>query len=62
MRPTQACAQLRAEYRPLWIRALEVRLTLNTLPLFEVAFLPQGSQELHAPQRIEISWDHESDV
>jgi hypothetical protein len=55
---TQASQQLRAEYRPLWMRALEVRLTLEILPEFEKIFLPQSSKQLHAPKMIQISWEH----
>jgi hypothetical protein len=58
---TQACVQLRAEYRPLWMRALEVRLTFVTLPKFEDVFLPKGTQQQHAPRLIQVSWEHGSD-
>jgi len=30
---TQSCKELRAEYRPLWIKAFRVRLTVATFPL-----------------------------
>ncbi|KAF2831100.1 hypothetical protein CC86DRAFT_134829 [Ophiobolus disseminans] len=74
---TQVCAQLRAEFKPLWIRALEVRLTLTTLPGFVETFLwmgaqhvgtqPIGAQTMHAPKSlrapklIQIAWHHDSD-
>ena len=58
---TQACAQLRAEFLPLWLRGLSIRLTLSTFPRFVDVFLSKEPQHISAPKIIQISWIHSSD-
>jgi hypothetical protein len=53
---TQTCKQLRAEYRPLWIRELSIRLVPTTIALFMAAFLPVSAQQDQGPKLVQISW------
>ncbi|KAF2831101.1 hypothetical protein CC86DRAFT_430773 [Ophiobolus disseminans] len=58
---THTCKQLRAEYRPLWVRKLCMRITPSMLPAFIDAYLSGPIQQLHIPRLIQISWHHDMD-
>ncbi|KAF1840393.1 uncharacterized protein K460DRAFT_360077 [Cucurbitaria berberidis CBS 394.84] len=54
----QTCKQLRAEYRPLFLRALQVRIRLGQLDDFFATFYPNTPEDYqHAPTRFQISWN-----
>jgi len=58
---THTCKQVRAEYRPLWIRNLCMRILPSMFPAFAEAYLSGPAQELHAPKLIQFSWYHDVD-
>lgn len=58
---TQVCKQIRAEYRPLWLRNSSVRIHLSHLNLFlQVFHEPRWTIET-SPKLLQISWDHNDD-
>jgi hypothetical protein len=60
---SQVCAQVRAEYRPLWIQDLRVGFTsTDQLTDFVDTFLHHASEPKHAPKLVQILWDHDSKI
>jgi hypothetical protein len=57
---TQVWQKIRAEYYPLWLRNLSVRLTIHALPPFMETVLPKYTDLAHAPKLVQICWDHNS--
>ncbi|KAF2996285.1 hypothetical protein E8E13_005132 [Curvularia kusanoi] len=65
---TQACKQIRIEYRPLWLRQSFVLVDYSDLKDFLCVFYHYGTHGLlhkwcrDAPRRLTISWDHDLDM
>ncbi|CAI9625510.1 unnamed protein product [Alternaria burnsii] len=59
---TQVCKQVRAEYRPIWVRDLRVRFeSTSEVTLFADTFLHHGSGNEHTPRLVQFLWDHGDD-
>jgi hypothetical protein len=56
---TQICKQIRAEYRPLWLRDSSINLNLDDVKCFITTFFPTTDGYGNAPKLLLISWDHE---
>jgi hypothetical protein len=56
---TQACQQTRAEFRPLWIYDLSVRLLSTSCSgAFVDTFLHHTAEFKHAPKLLQTCWEH----
>ncbi|KAJ4368528.1 hypothetical protein N0V86_009433 [Didymella sp. IMI 355093] len=62
---TQTCKQIRAEYRPLWLRGSSVTLDFEDLTDYFATFHGQpGTQQVdvhHAPKMMRVLWDHKKE-
>jgi hypothetical protein len=59
---TQICKQIRAEYRPLWMRAAAFCFrSINIGNKFIETFMPSPADLKHAPKLIQIAWDNDMD-
>jgi hypothetical protein len=56
---TQTCSQIRAEYRPLWLRNSKPRLAPRYLSSYFRTFYPTTQDLQHAPHELQISWHHD---
>jgi hypothetical protein len=55
---TQACKQLRSEFRPLWLRGSFIHLKFDDINSFIATFYPLLADYENAPKLLTISWDH----
>jgi hypothetical protein len=55
---TQVCKQIRAEYRPLWLRDSTFRIDLPKLCPFITTYYPKIEDYENAPKSLLINWDH----
>jgi hypothetical protein len=51
---TQTCRQIRAEYRPIWMRNSYVRIDFDDFEEFVATFCPTQVDMANAPQSIQI--------
>jgi hypothetical protein len=62
---TQACKQIRLEYRPLWLRRSLILVDFSDLEGFLTTFycVPGRNETSYrdAPQELTISWDHDKE-
>ncbi|KAI4613405.1 uncharacterized protein J4E87_009872 [Alternaria ethzedia] len=59
---THVCTQVRAEYRPLWVRDLRVAFSSTfQLTAFRDTFLQFENEPKHMPKLIQYLWDHGQD-
>jgi hypothetical protein len=58
---TQTCRQVRAEYRPLWLRNLFILASFNGIHRFVDTFLSSALELEQAPERVQIAWDRGMD-
>lgn len=56
---TQTCSQLRAEYRPIWLRNSRVRVTYTYLQDYIKTFYGCVHMWRDMPKLLQISWDHD---
>jgi hypothetical protein len=56
---TQSCKQIRAEYRPLWFRKLEILIPPGWLSEFVETFLSSPEELQHAPSLVQIEWERD---
>jgi hypothetical protein len=56
---TQSCKQIRAEYRPLWFRKLEIMSPPVWLSQFVETFLSSAEELQHAPNLVQIEWERD---
>jgi hypothetical protein len=60
---TQTCKQIRAEYRPLWIRAAALRFPYTgSASMFIETFMPSPADLKHAPKLMQIAWDNDIEL
>ncbi|KAF2105394.1 hypothetical protein BDV96DRAFT_655673 [Lophiotrema nucula] len=57
---TQACYQIREEYRPLWLRASHINIQLGDLQGFLKTFYPATADYANGPSKLWLSWSHDS--
>ncbi|KAF2710785.1 hypothetical protein K504DRAFT_465852 [Pleomassaria siparia CBS 279.74] len=55
---TQVNQQIRAEYRPLWMRQASTRIMHESLDEFLSTFFPTADKMKNAPKLLQISWKH----
>ncbi|KAH7069359.1 hypothetical protein FB567DRAFT_246202 [Paraphoma chrysanthemicola] len=56
---TRTCKMLRVEFRPLWLRNLQISLdSLKHLDNLMKDFFPDEGDLQHAPKLVQILWDH----
>ncbi|KAF1980454.1 hypothetical protein BU23DRAFT_594653 [Bimuria novae-zelandiae CBS 107.79] len=56
---TQTCKQLRAEYRPIWLRNLEVRIRLFDLSTYLHDFYGCGPNYVNLPRLVQLSFNQD---
>ncbi|RYN46382.1 hypothetical protein AA0118_g12596 [Alternaria tenuissima] len=55
---TQVCQQIRAEFRPIWLRQSCFRMELPAVAQFIKTYYPKVTDYQNAPKLLLISWDH----
>ncbi|KAF1846130.1 uncharacterized protein K460DRAFT_377418 [Cucurbitaria berberidis CBS 394.84] len=55
---TQACKQIRSEFRPLWLRKSALRIEMKNVRPFITTYYPKTEEYKNAPSLLMVSWDH----